>query len=120
MLFMVKNRLGPSLLLLAVVVPAALWLRQLLNLHWSWEIRPELVGGFFLGAAVIGASDALLHGVLRWLLGERYLSRYRALAEYFRPQHALTIIGGGLLAGGEELLFRGVLLEGLQSKSGWP
>jgi membrane protease YdiL (CAAX protease family) len=56
---------------------------------------------------------------LTLIFGSRYRTCYRALADYFRRQGPLEIAAGGLLAGGgEELFFRGVLLEGLMSRAG--
>jgi membrane protease YdiL (CAAX protease family) len=120
MLFAVKNRLGPTLLLLAVFVAGSLTLRHVLGLDWRWEWRPELGGELLLGIAALALSDGALHGLFALTLGSWYRRRYRALVEYFRPQGAWEIFAAGLLAGGEELLFRGVLLEALRSLAGWP
>jgi membrane protease YdiL (CAAX protease family) len=114
MLFAIKNRLGPTLLLAFVLCAAALAARTVLGLSWNVEPRLDLAWAVLLGGLVIGASDGLLHFLLL-LCGDRYLSCYRALAEYFRPQKAPQIVAGGLLAAVEELAFRGVLLEGLRS-----
>jgi membrane protease YdiL (CAAX protease family) len=117
MLFAIKNRLIPTLLLLFLFIAAAIYLRDALGLTWHYELVPI---DFLLAAFVMAASDGLLHAFLAWTLGAAYLSRFRALVHYFRPQHAPEIVAGGLLAGGEELIFRGVLLEGLQSLAGIP
>jgi membrane protease YdiL (CAAX protease family) len=120
MLFAVKNHLLPTLLILAVCVIAALSLRDLLGLSWQYDFQPILLRDLLLAGLAMASSDALLHGVCWWLLGNGYRERYRTLVEYFRPQHVPEIIAGGLLAGGEELLFRGVLLEGLRANAGLP
>jgi membrane protease YdiL (CAAX protease family) len=113
MLFAIKRRPGPALALLVVFVAAALAARAALDLTWRWEVRPL---SLLLGAVVLTGSDGLLHGGLTLALGQGYLDRYRALVEYFRPQRWPAIIAGGLLAGGEELIFRGILLEALRAR----
>lgn len=118
MLFAVKNRLLPTVLLLAVLVAGANWARGVLGLVWRLELRPGLLGELLLGAGALALSDGLMHTLLRLTLGERYRSRYRALVQYFRPQGGAEIIAAGLLAGGEELAFRGVLLGSLLSLAG--
>jgi membrane protease YdiL (CAAX protease family) len=118
MLFSVKNRLVPTLLLLVLFVAGALLARHALRLTWRLEISPDFVRQLALVLGVIAASDALLHGGLWLALRDRYLAQYGALVDYFRPQGPLEIAAGGLLAGGEEMVFRGVLLEGLMSRAG--
>src|SRR5262249_33968407 len=105
----------PTLLLLVLFIAVAIYLRDVFGLTWRYDLAPI---DLLLAAIVMAASDVLLHGLLAWTAGATYLSRFRALVEYFRPQHAPAIVAGGLLAGGEELLFRGVLLEGLMSLAG--
>jgi hypothetical protein len=117
-LFSIKNRFVPALLLLLLFVAGALLARHALGLRWRLELYPGLFGQLMLVMGVLAASDALLHGGLWLALRERYLVDYRALVEYFRPQGAREIVAGSLLAGGEEMLFRGVLLEGLMSRAG--
>jgi membrane protease YdiL (CAAX protease family) len=119
-LFAVKNRLGPTLLTTALLVAAALALRAAFDLTWRLEPRTELLLPALLAMAAIGASDGLLFGLLRLALGKAYGSRYRALVEFFRPQSAAVVLAAGVLAAAEELLFRGVLLEGLRARAGLP
>lgn len=119
MLFAVKNRVGPALLMLVALVAGALLAREGLGLRWRLELSPSVAWQVPLGLGVVLLSDGLVQNGLWWALGDRYLARYRALAEYFRPQGLLQIAAGALLAGGgEELFFRGVLLEGLMSRTG--
>jgi membrane protease YdiL (CAAX protease family) len=117
MLFSVKNRLVPTLLLLALFVAGALLARHTLRLTWRLDVYPGLLRQLVIVLGVIAASDALLHGGLWLALRDRYLNQYRALVTYFRPQGPREIAAGGLLAGGEEMVFRGVLLEGLMSRA---
>jgi membrane protease YdiL (CAAX protease family) len=116
-LFAIKRYLGPTLALLAVFVVTALAAREALGLEWKWQFRPA---DLFLGILALIASDALLHGALILTRGRAYMVRYHALVEYFKPQRLPEILAGGLLAGGEELVFRGVLLEDLRTKAGLP
>jgi len=120
MLFAIKNRLVPTLLLLVLFVALAFGLRDWLGLDWRLGWHARLLIDLLLGALVLGGSDAGGHLLLALTLGDAYWSRYRALVNFFRPQHLPQIIAGGLLAGGEELIFRGVLLEGLRSLAGMP
>lgn len=117
MLFALKRRPGPALALLAVFVLLAIASKAALDLDWRWAVAPEALG---LGILALAASDGLVHGVLTLVLGQRYLLSYRALVDYFRPQGINAILSGGLLAGGEELLFRGVCLEALRTQAGFP
>lgn len=116
MLFAVKNRLLPTLLVLTILVVAALAAREALGLRWNFDLR---TGELLSAVIVLAGSDALLHGIMLLTLGERYRSRYRALVDFFRPQGVREIVAGSLLAGGEEMLFRGVLLEALHAKLDW-
>jgi uncharacterized protein len=118
MLFAVKRHLLPTLLLLVVFIAGALAARSALGLEWSWQLQSGFVTDLLLGALVIGASDGVLHGLLLLVLGQHYGQCYRALVEFFRPQQVPQIVAGGLLAGGEELVFRGTLLEWLRTTGG--
>lgn len=117
MLFAIKNRFGPMLLLLLGLAAASFLMRAFLDLSWRLAPYHGLARDVALGLSAVLASDGLVHGSLRLLLRDRYLARYQALADYFRPQGPLEIAGAGLLAGGEELFFRGVLLEALMARA---
>jgi membrane protease YdiL (CAAX protease family) len=117
MLFSIKNRFVPALLLLVLFVAGALLARHALHLTWRLEVYPGFARQLTLALGVIAVSDALLHGGLWLALRDRYLTQYGALVAYFRPQGPLEIAAGGLLAGGEEMVFRGVLLEALMSRA---
>jgi membrane protease YdiL (CAAX protease family) len=118
MLFSVKNRWIPTLLLLGVFVAVALPARALLDLPGRLDAQHGLIREALLGLTLILIGDALLHGALQLTLRERYRQAYAALAWYFQPQRPLEIVAAGLLAGGgEELLFRGVLLPVLMERA---
>lgn len=118
MLFSIKNRLVPTLglLLAAVIVCAAM--RSALHLHWRLAPYSGMFRDAALGLALVLVSDAVVQGALTLIFGDRYRRRYRALAEFFGPQGPREIGGGALLAAGEELFFRGVLLEGIAHRAG--
>jgi membrane protease YdiL (CAAX protease family) len=118
MLFSIKNRLVPTLCLLLVLVAGCLSARAALHLTWRITPSPSLIRDAALSLSAVIASDVLLQGILTLRWGDRYRARYRALADYFRPQGPLEIGAGALLAGGEELFFRGVLLEAMMSRAG--
>ena len=116
MLFSSKRRLPSALFLFVFFAIVAFTSRHLLDLNWSWRIRPLwLIGGL----ALVAASDGLLHGLLWLFFGRRYLQRYHALTLYFAPQGGPEILTSGVLAAGEELFFRGVLLQGAIDQLAW-
>jgi membrane protease YdiL (CAAX protease family) len=117
MLFSIKNRLAPTLLLLLGLAAGSFLIRAALGLPWRLAPEPGLARHVALGLGAILASDGWVHGSLRFLWRDRYLARYQALADYFRPQGPLEIAAAALLAGGEELFFRGVILEGLLNRT---
>jgi hypothetical protein len=119
MLFAVKNRLGLTLLVAALLALTAWGLKETLGLEWRVEPQFTLLVPGLLGAAAIAVSDGVLQGIVWLLWGIRYGRSYRALVEYFRPQGAWLILAGGVLAAVEELVFRGVLVEGLRSRAGF-
>jgi membrane protease YdiL (CAAX protease family) len=102
-----------------VVLAGAAWAaKELLGLSWRLTVSPVVALQAALGFGALVLCDGLVHGALLLLFGDRYRARWLALAEFFRPQGAWEIAAGGLLAGGgEELFFRGVLLQGLMSRA---
>jgi len=73
-----------------------------------------------LALGAVALSDALLHGSLLLAFREGYARRYRRLALLFRSQSAAAIVAGGALAAVEELVFRGMLLQGLLDAGAGP
>jgi membrane protease YdiL (CAAX protease family) len=119
MLFAVKNHVAASLLLLLVLVVGAWPGHDLLGIDWRWELGSSEAGQLAAAVGLIALSDGGGHGLLALIFGQSYLARYRALVEFFAPQGLAARLAGSLLAGGEELIFRGLLLEGLQASLGW-
>jgi membrane protease YdiL (CAAX protease family) len=118
MLFSVKNRFGPTLLLLLSLAGGSFLTRAALRIPWRLAPYPGLARDAAFGLAAVLVSDGLVHGCLWLLYRDRYLARFRALAQHFRPQGIREIVASGMLAGGEELFFRGVLLTGLANGVG--
>lgn len=120
MIFAIKRRLVPTLALLALLAGVSLALRHFLDYSWNLRWDESTVFQIFASLAVIGASDAILHGGFCLAFKDRYLASYRAIVTYFRMQGRREIAAAGLLAGfGEEMLFRGVVLEGIDNDLGW-
>lgn len=120
MLFSIKNQLLPTLLLWVGFVGGALLLRPVLGLVWPLGWEGGKVGLVSAGLLGVAASDGILNLVLSKWLGERYLSRYRALAFHFARQGMAEFLAGGLLATGEELLFRGIVFGWVAAQWGVP
>jgi membrane protease YdiL (CAAX protease family) len=120
MLNATKRHLRTALPTLLVLVAAAWGLQAALGLKRPWALAPSQWRDLGLAILVVAASDAVLHLSFRALFGKPYMARYRAFVEFFRTQRAAEIVAGGLQAGGEELLFRGVLLQWLQTTAQWP
>lgn len=118
MLFTVKNHWWLSLPLAAGLAAAALWLRDALPLGWTLAPPDDFAHAVLAGLGLIVLSDAAVQNGLTLAVGEPYLTRYRGLVEHFRPQGPGTILAGGLLAAAEELVFRGVLMTGLEIHAG--
>lgn len=113
MLFTVKRRARGALGLAALLGGLAVVLRAVGGLSWSLRVTSEslLLGG--LGLLALLLVDAIGHVAFEARWGDHYLAVYGAFVEYFDGQSRGAILAGGLLAASEELLFRGVLLQGL-------
>lgn len=122
MLFAAKNHLSWTFLALGFLLGVSYGLHFALELPWKWSATLEQWQIGALLAAAVAASDGLVHALMRLVFGHWYQSRYRALVEYCRPQRAWHIAASGLLAAGEEVFFRGTLLEWLfvQHVPIWP
>ena len=120
MLFKIKNHLMLTLLVTALFVATSLALKRALGLEWNLAFEPNTLRNIAIGIATIGASDGILHISLLLILRRKYLDRHEELAEYFRPQGALEILAGGVMASSEELLFRGVFIQATLAVIGAP
>lgn len=123
MLFAVKRQVGPALGALLALLAAALGGGAALGLdgpRWSAAVPGQAAAAL----GVLLASDAVLQGAL-WLGlvppgRARYREGFAALAAYFRGQGPAAMAAGALLAAGEELFFRGLLVRGLIDRGGLP
>lgn len=113
MLFAAKRHATWSLGLAVAFVVVSLVARRALGLGWSLEVDGPVLFAVGGGLLAVFLSDALVHGVLLVTAGDDYRRTFGALVEYYRNQSTAAVLAGGLLAGSEELLFRGVVLLGL-------
>ena len=115
MLFLIKNKLFPMQMLIVGFLLGSMWLKSMWDLHWDFDYNARLWFFLFIGIAILAVSDSALHGLLTLLFRKAYLHRYTAMVEFFRPQKLQEILVAGILAGTEELVFRGLCLGGLLS-----
>lgn len=113
MLFAVKRDAAPSLGLALAFLVTAVGTQRVLGIDWSLGIDVHVGLSIGVGLLAIGLSDVVVHGLLLVATGDTYRRRFRVLAGYYRTQSTQAMLAGGLLAGAEELLFRGVVLVGL-------
>lgn len=123
MLFLAKRRAATAWAAAAVLAMAAWLLKQPLGLAWNMSLDGDLPWKavpwkLAVGILAVAASDGLLHTLFRGVGGRWYAERYRLLIDSFAGQTPLAMLAGAVLAGAEELLFRGVLLEALRSSPG--
>lgn len=112
MLFTVKRHAATALALCAIFVLMAVAIQAVAGLSWSLRPAPPALAMGVAGAGLLLLADGLVHGAFLRLGGDAYRDTYRRLADYFDGQSVRAIGAGGLLAAGEELLFRGVILQG--------
>ena len=113
MLFNVKKNFLLSVILTLALAGAALILKHALGLEWQSPGAAGFIPGFAAGLAAILASDLLLMLLLLALFRSAFTKTWMQMADYFSGQRAPEILAGGLLAAGEETVFRGVVLQGM-------
>lgn len=113
MLFTVKKNFLLSVVIALIFAGAALAAKHALVLEWQSPGAAEFIPGFALGLAAILVSDLVLILLLLALFRSAFIETYMRMAEYFTGQRAPEILAGGLLAAGEEMLFRGAILQGM-------
>ena len=111
MLFSVKNRTVLSLTLTLVFAAVSILLKQLLGLDWNLYVGEGTPGQLIPALGFILASDLVVGSILVIIFHTAYVRLYMDLAQYFSPQSRYAILAGGLLAGSEEMFFRGILLR---------
>lgn len=110
-LFSVKRSTVLSLATTLVFASLSILLAHLLGIDWNLYIGRRTLGQFFTGLGFILASDLVIGFLLVVVFHASFARLYMEMAGYFGPQRLHTILAGGLLAGSEEMFFRGVLLE---------
>ena len=113
MLFKVKKNFLLSILLTLALAALALALKYALGLEWQSPGAVNFIPGFAAGLAAILASDLVLVILLAALFRNEFIKTYMQMADYFTGQRISEILAGGLLAAGEEMIFRGVVLQGM-------
>jgi membrane protease YdiL (CAAX protease family) len=113
MLFTVKKNFLLSVVIALIFAGAALAAKYTLGLEWQSPVAVDFIPGFASGFAAILASDIVLVLLLTVIFRNEFIKTYMQMAEYFTGQRASEILAGGLLAAGEEMLFRGVVLQGM-------
>ena len=113
MLFTVKKNLLLSVILTLTFAGAALAAKYTLGLEWQSPGAAGFIPGFAAGFAAILASDIALVLLLTVIFRNEFIKTYMKMADYFTGQRASEILAGGVLAAGEEMLFRGVVLQGM-------
>ncbi len=119
MLFLVKRHLVPTIVTAICFVACGLGLRHVLGLNWSFQFGSSHALKLLIGALVVASSDGICHLTMSFLIRTKYQQCYRALVDLFAVQRVPEMIGGGVLAAAEELIFRGILLQGLMQIGGW-
>jgi len=120
MLFAVKRDATRSLGLGLGVAAVAVLAHRFLGIAWSFDVGAGVLLSACVGLVAIVLSDAVVHGFLALVAGGAYLDTFDALVEYYRGQSPRAVLAGGFLAAAEELLFRGVFLEGLLQQTSVP
>ncbi len=111
MLFKVKKNFILSIVLTLALAALALALKYALGLEWQSSEAAGFVPGFTIGLGTILASDLVLVILLAAIFRNEFIKTYMQMADYFTGQRAPEILAGGLLAAGEEMIFRGVILQ---------
>jgi len=113
MLFDAKKNFLLSIVLTLALAALALALKYALGLEWQSFGATGFIPGITIGLAAILASDLFLIILLAALFRNEFIKTYMQMADYFTGQRAPEIFAGGLLAAGEEMIFRGVILQGM-------
>ncbi|HKJ59665.1 MAG TPA: CPBP family intramembrane glutamic endopeptidase [Halobacteriales archaeon] len=120
MLFTVKRRAGSALGLAAAMALVAVVFRRLLGLAWSLEPDGTTLLAAVAALGLLVLSDGLVHLLLDAIGGDAYQVTFEGLVDHFRSQAGSAVLAGGVLAGAEELVFRGVVLAGLLQRTTAP
>jgi membrane protease YdiL (CAAX protease family) len=111
MLFWIKNKAVLSLAMTLVFASLSVLLNYLLGIEWNLHIGRGTVEQFFVGLGCMLASDVILVILLLIIFHTGFVRLWMEMAGYFSAQRAHAVLAGGLLAAGEEMFFRGMLLQ---------
>jgi membrane protease YdiL (CAAX protease family) len=111
MLFSIKNKAVLSLAATLVFAALSILLKHLLGLDWNLYIGRGVIEQLFTGLGFMLASDIVLVILLLVIFHTGFVRLWMEMAAYFSPQRIPAVLSGGLLAAGEEMFFRGVLLQ---------
>lgn len=111
MLFNVKRHFVLSVVLALTLAAVALALKYTLGLEWQSFGAGRFIPGLAIGLAAILASDLFLMLLLLAAFRSAFIDTYMQMADYFTGQRVPEILAGGLLAAGEEMIFRGIVLQ---------
>ena len=119
MLFSLKNNTVHALAAAIVLASLSVALKHILGLDWNLRIENETLGQFVIALGLVFASDLAIASVLVVLFHTAFVRLWMELAGYFSNQRIHTAAAGSLLAAGEEMMFRGVVLQYLIQVAGW-
>ncbi len=118
MLFFIKKRTMFSIVLTLVFASVSILLKHLLGLDWNLCIGEETLAKLILALGFILGCDLAACLLLVTVFHTAFVRLWMEMASYFSAQRAHTVLAGGFLAAGEEMFFRGVLLQYLVESLG--
>lgn len=119
MLFSIKNNSMHALAAAIVLASLSLALKHVLGIEWDLYLGEATVGQFLLCLGLVFAADLAIGSMLVVLFHAAFVRLWMEMAGYFSPQRVDTVLAGGVLAAGEEMLFRGVVLQYMIQTPGW-
>ena len=117
MLFTCKRHLRLTLFLAGIFAAVSWTARDLLGISWSWSFTSRHLIDLAVCLTVVVIQDFAIHAAPWFLVPRLYRPSYRALVEHFRGQRIVHFLASGVLAAAEELLFRGIVLEGIRQRA---
>ncbi|MEW6144272.1 MAG: type II CAAX endopeptidase family protein [Thermodesulfobacteriota bacterium] len=111
MLFSIKKSTVLSIAATLVFASLSLLLKYLIGIDWNLYTSEATLWQFILALGFILASDLAVCLLLVTVFHTSFVRLWMEMAGYFSVQRLHTILAGGLLAAGEEMFFRGILLQ---------
>lgn len=119
MLFAIKNNSAYSLAAAILLASLSAALKHALGLEWNLYTGGEAPGQFVIALGLMLAADLAIAFMLLVLFHTAFVRLWMEMAGYFSPQRVHTVLAGGILAAGEEMFFRGVVLQYMIQALGW-